>query len=95
MFMRVVVTTSVGDEVVGFWDGRETVDLYSGTVGVDEPAEVLALPPTVISKLRLSQNPSELAHEIMKFMRQYDPSFVMQSVIAEVIFTYEPRPDSF
>lgn len=87
MFMRVVVTTDTSFDVVAIWDGDSVVELYSGTVQLDQPAEVMVLDGKCQSDLTQSRNPSQLADWVVGFMRQYDPNVVVHSIVAEVLLS--------
>lgn len=87
MFMRVVVTTDTGFDVVAIWDGDSVVELYSGSVQEDQPAEVIVLDGESQKFLVQSRNPSQLADRVVDFMRQYDPNVVVHSIVAEVLLS--------
>lgn len=87
MFMRVVVTTETSVDVVAIWDGDSVVELYSGTVEVDQPAEVIVLDLESQAELTKNRNPSQLADRVVAFMRQYDPAVVVHSIVAEVLLS--------
>ena len=93
MFMRVVVTTDSGIDVVAIWEGDAVVELYSGIVEEDQPAEIIVFDPNSQSALKRSANPSQLADTVVDFMRKYDPNVVVVSILAEVLLWGEfPSP---
>lgn len=87
MFMRVVVTTDSGIDVVAIWDGDTVVELYSGTAESDQPAEVMVLDRESRVALANNRNPSQLADKVVVFMRQYDPNVVIHCIVAEVLLS--------
>lgn len=92
MFMRVVVTTQSDQEVVGIWDGSEAVELYSGPERTEFPQEILVLDERSHAELLTSRNPSQLAESVIEFMKNYDPSAAIRSVVGEVLLWGELEP---
>lgn len=85
VFMRIIVNTAEHQEVVGIWDGENTVELYSGLDQDGLPHEILSLDADTFSQLCRTKNPSLLAERIVEFMHLYDPTVVVCDVVAEVL----------